>query len=160
MSWPIRPDAIYNENKIRQRRAQMYKCDLPWKWYWIVVTDQIGCWLWWKPNRTTMWLIIEMWSMLKTKLICHNRLDRYNLWQKPDMKMMDQSYKSSLLQKWNWDVVIEITGSIYNENKTGQQCDRSYRCGLCWKWYWIVVTDQIRCRLWQKSDRTTMWVIV
>ena len=48
----------------------------------------------------------------------------------------------------------------YDEKQIGQLRDWSYRCRLCQKQNRATMTDQIGSDMWQKVDRTTMWLIV
>lgn len=53
----------------------LYKCVLCWKWSWAVIIDQTGYDLWWKWDRTTTWLIVQLCSTLKTMLNYQNWSD-------------------------------------------------------------------------------------
>ena len=75
LSWPIQPSVVYDENQTKQQRDWIYRWGLHQKWYWTLMTDRIGCWLWQKPNNTTTWLIIWMQSTVKTKPSYYFRLD-------------------------------------------------------------------------------------
>ena len=75
LSWSIRPGVICDNNKTRQWRDQMHKCNLRRNRYWTVMTDQTECHLWWKPYRTMTWPIVKVCSMPKTILDYHDRSD-------------------------------------------------------------------------------------
>ena len=70
LSWSIKSSAIYGENLIGQWCDRLYSSGLHWKWNWIIMIDQTGYRLWWKQDRTSTWLILQMWSTSKTKLSC------------------------------------------------------------------------------------------
>ena len=40
------------------------------------MNDQIGCGLWWKPNKAMTWSIIQVQSMPKMKMSYHDLFDR------------------------------------------------------------------------------------
>ena len=76
LSWPIKPTVFCDENHIGKWCDWTYSCGLQRKWYWTIVIDRIKCRLWWKPDRTTSWLIEQVWSMLKMIMNFHDRSDR------------------------------------------------------------------------------------
>ena len=89
LSWLIESYEVYVENDTRQWHDRLYKCVLQGKWYWIVMTDQIGCNLWWKPDKTTTWRFRHIRSMSKTKFIYHDLSDRVWSMMKTRQDMID-----------------------------------------------------------------------
>ena len=139
----IGPNVVFNETQTGQWSDYSYRCNIHWKQYWIIVTNGIGCQLWWKPNRTTMWLIIQMRSISKTKLSSRDQLNR--VWSmtktRLDNDVVDHIglfYAKTKTELWGpiWSDVI------YDENQIGQQCDQSYRYVLRWKRCWTIMIDQ------------------
>ena len=121
LSWPIRLSAICDKNQIGQRLDWLYKSDLCWKWYEIVVTNQFGYRLWWKPNRTMTWLIIQMQSTLKMKLSCHDWSD----WVWSVTKTRQDNDMTNHVGLLYTKIKIELLGPIwsgvvYDENHKGQ----------------------------------------
>ena len=72
MSWPIILGLIYDENLIGQRRDRLYRFGQCRNQNWSVKTYLTVCSLWWNPYRKMIWPIIQMQSMPKTKLSCHD----------------------------------------------------------------------------------------
>ena len=118
------------------------------------------CNLWWKPDRTIMWPIIQVQSMSKTILNCYDRLD----WV---LTMMETKYDNNLTDctksiyvenktKFLWSIRLNLVC----DNQTGQRCDRSYIFGLCWNQNWTMRTYLTQCGLWLKLDRTINWPII
>ena len=56
--WSIKLGVICDENQKEQRCDWSYKCCLCQKQNWAIVKDQIGFYLWQKPNMIMIWLII------------------------------------------------------------------------------------------------------
>ena len=75
LSGLIELGAIFNEKQTEQLRDRLYRSGLCWKQNWTVVIDRTECWPWRKLYRTTMWLIIRMWSTMKLKLSYPNQSD-------------------------------------------------------------------------------------
>ena len=67
--------AIYGEDEIGQWRDWLYKFTLCWKWNWTVMTYITGYGLWWRPNRTMTWLIVQVRFTPILELNCHDPLD-------------------------------------------------------------------------------------
>ena len=57
---PIWSGAVYDENQIRLRCDQSYRCGLHLKWNWVVMTDWTEFHLWWKLDKTTIWAIVQV----------------------------------------------------------------------------------------------------
>lgn len=74
LSWPIGIGAKCDENHIGQQRDWSYRCgpsckrDLCSKQNWVIMTNQSGCHLLRKLDRTTTWSIILVQSTLNTIL--------------------------------------------------------------------------------------------
>ena len=66
-------DAINHENQTGQQCDQLKRCDLHRIWYWTVKTKWAVCGLWQIQDRTTMWLIVQVCSMPRTKLNCYDQ---------------------------------------------------------------------------------------
>ena len=58
--WLIELGAIYDQNQIEQQCDQLYRSSLHENKKWTIETYLIVCDLWWKPDRTTMWSIIQV----------------------------------------------------------------------------------------------------
>lgn len=102
------------------------------------------CNIWWKWEKTTMWLIVLVCFTLKMKLNCHDRSDRV----RSMTKCRQENDVIGCTSVVYVEIRIELSGSIeqnvvYRENKTEHQCDWLYRCDLWWKW-----------------DKTTTWLII
>ena len=76
LPWPIRQGMVYDEVQIVQRHDWPYRCNQCQNWNWTIMTDPIGYGLWWRLNRTMMWLIVQVWSTLKSELNYKDQLDR------------------------------------------------------------------------------------
>ena len=120
LSWLIRPGVVTDENQIGQWCDQIYRCSLRWKRYWIVKTDWIGCWLWWKLDRITTWLIVKKWSMLKMKLSYSDWLNQ--VWSMSKTKQ-DNDVNDSIdlvYAKIKTQLSLPIwLDAVYDENNTG-----------------------------------------
>ena len=120
LSWLIRPGVVTDENQIGQWCDQIYRCSLRWKRYWIVKTDWIGCWLWWKLDRITTWLIVKKWSMLKMKLSYSDWLNQ--VWSMSKTKQ-DNDVNDSIdlvYAKIKTQLSLPIwLDAVCDENKTG-----------------------------------------
>ena len=113
------------KNQIGQRCDWLYKSSLCKKRYWIFMINQFRYRLWWKPNRTMKWLIVQMRSTPKMKLSCHDRLDR--VWSmtktRQDNDMTDHivlfytKYKTELLGPI-------YPGVVFDEIQIEQRRDR------------------------------------
>ena len=68
--WLIELGVDCDENHIEEIYDWLYRYGLCQKWNWAIVIDQTMYVLWWKPNRTMMWSIVWVWSMVKSKLNC------------------------------------------------------------------------------------------
>lgn len=66
--WLIRQGAIKDENKIGQWRYQLYRSGLSQKRYLTFINDRIMYQLWRKPDKITMWLIVQIGFMPKMKM--------------------------------------------------------------------------------------------
>lgn len=86
LSWSIEQDVVCHEKQIRHLCDRSYKCDLRKIQYWTMKTDQIVYGLWWKWDRTSMWLIIQVCSTSKMKLNFKDNPIRHNLWWRPYTK--------------------------------------------------------------------------
>ena len=73
LQWPIKSSAVCDEIQTEEQRDRLYRCSLCRKWNWVIMINQTKCDLWWKPDKTTMWLIIQVWSTPKTILNCHDQ---------------------------------------------------------------------------------------
>ena len=119
------------------------------------------CDLWWRRDRTMTWPIIQVHSMPKKKLNCHERSD--NVWSmKKNRKDNDMTDCTSEVYA---EIGIELSwlighDVIYHKKQIWQRLDWSYRCELCKIQCRIVVTDPIMCGLWWRWNRTTTWSIV
>lgn len=158
LSRPIWLGMIYDKNHIEQQCDPLYRCDLRRKWNWVIMTDWTRCGLWGKPIRTKTWLIVQVWSTLKTKLSYRDRSNQVQF----------------VMKTRHNNIVTERTGVVYAEKdielswltdrvrsmtKTKQDNDVTERTGEVYtkKQHWIGVTDETRCRLWRKRYMTTMW---
>ena len=61
--WPIRRGIVYGEDQIGQWHDWFYRCDLCRNQNWIIMTDKTKCDQSRKPDRITMWLMVNMWSL-------------------------------------------------------------------------------------------------
>ena len=84
------------------------------KRYWIVITDQTGCCLWWKLDRTMTWLIIEVCSIMKRIL-----------------NFRDQSNWVYSMIKTRHD--NDVVNQTWHDMLRTKPYDRSHRSGICWK---------------------------
>ena len=75
LSWLIQYDMVYGGDQTWQRRDWSYMCDLLRNQNLTVMNDQTGCGLLEKKDRTTMWLIVEVWSPQNTILTCQDWSD-------------------------------------------------------------------------------------
>ena len=73
---PIESVTIYDKKQTGQWCDQSYKCGICQKGNLTVVTDQTGCSLWWKLDKTMMWPIVQEWSTLKMKLNYQDQSER------------------------------------------------------------------------------------
>lgn len=133
--------------------------------------------LWQKPNKITTWSIVQVQSMPKTKLSCHDRLEwvrsmpklkpNYRdlfdrVWSvRKNIQNNSVFYCTSVIYEKNeievsWSIEL---GVICDENKIGQWHDLSNKCGLYWKWNWVVIIDRIVCSMWLEPNKTTTWLI-
>ena len=80
----IKLGVIYYENQKGQWHERSYMYGLHRKRHRVVVIDQTGCSLWWKPDKIRTWLIIQVWSCWKQNWILGTYLTRCNLWRKPN----------------------------------------------------------------------------
>ena len=132
--WPIWLSAVYEENQIGQL-DRSFKCVPRQKQYWTVMTNRIGCWLWWKLDRRTMWLIVQMQSTLKMKLNYHDWSDHVQSMMKTKQDNDMTDHIGLVYAKIKTELLWAIWPSaIYDENQIGKGCDWSYRCGLRQKW--------------------------
>ena len=69
------------------------------------------------------------------------------------------NYYSKVFKRVNYKL-SNSTFWVVIKNHIGQRHDRSYMCGLCQKRHWIIMTDQIKCQLWWKTNRKTIWQII
>lgn len=118
------------------------------------MTDKIGCWLWEKPYRITMWLIVQMRSMLKTKLRCYDR-SNWVWYMTKTIQDNDAIDRTSLIY-----AEIELARPLWlgvacDENEIRQWCDRWYKYCLRRKQNWVVVTYQIECGL--SKNKIEQW---
>ena len=67
LSWSIESGVVCDKKKTRQWHDLLYRYGLWWKCYWTIGIYRIGCDLWWKPDKTRMWLIIQVCSMPKKR---------------------------------------------------------------------------------------------
>ena len=106
----------------------------------VVVTNQIGCILWWQLDRTTMWLNIQMRSTLRTILNYRDQSDWGGLWWKlertktwsiikvqftPKLKLSSRDLSErvrSVTKPWEDNDMNDHTNVVYVENKTELQC--------------------------------------
>ena len=145
----------------KQCPNRSYRYDLCWKWNWVVVIDQIRCGLWWKLDRTTTWPIVQIWYTLIMKVSCQDR----SIWvrsvtkfrQKNDVTDCTSVVYAKNKIELSWPIRPSV---VCDENQTRQWHDRSCRCSLCQKQNQAVMTDQTRCGLWWKPNRTTTWSIL
>lgn len=108
LSQPIGLGAVYDENWTTKRRERSYRCDLCRKWIGILVTDRSRCGLWLKPDRTTTWLILSVWSTLKRKLNYHSRSGRVQSLMVNDTRQWcNWSYNCGITQKQNQTFEID-----------------------------------------------------
>ena len=150
-------DQVQSITKTRQDN-DMTICQ---KRYWTIKTYQTECDLWWKPDKTMIWLIFHVWSTLKTKLSCYD----WSNWVQSVMKTRQDNdmidYRGAVYIendiKLSWFIKL---GAICDEHQTWQRRDRLYRCGLRQNWNYIVETYMTRCSLWWKLDKTITWPIV
>lgn len=78
----------------------IYRFGLRQNWNWTIRTYLIWCDLWWKPNKITMWPIIQVWSAPKMKL-----------------SFRDRSNQVSCVMKTRQDSnVTYLTRAVYDEN--------------------------------------------
>ena len=80
----IKLGVIYYENQKGQWHERSYMYGLHRKRHRVVMIDQTGCSLWWKPDKIRTWLIIQVWSCWKQNWILGTYLTRCNLWRKPN----------------------------------------------------------------------------
>ena len=157
----IKSSVIYNINQTRQWHDQSYKSGLCRKQNWTFMTNGTRCQLWQKLDRITTWLIIHIWSTLKTKLSCRDRSDWVQFAMKTrqdnDMTNRTSAIYAKKETKLSWPIGSNV---VYDENSIGKWHDWSNRSGLHQKWYWTIGTYLIECCLWWKLDRTTIWPIV
>ena len=52
--WLIQQEMVYDEDQTIQQCDWSYKYGLRWNQNWTIMTDQIGCCLSWKIDRTMM----------------------------------------------------------------------------------------------------------
>ena len=92
---------VCDENQTRQWLDRSSRYILRQKWYRTIMANWIGCSLWWKPDKTTTWPIIQVQSTLKTIL---NYLD----WSHPMLIVMKTKYDN---------YVTNHTDVVYIENE-------------------------------------------
>ena len=129
LSWSIELGAIYDKNKIGQWHDQLNRSGLRRKRNWLVMTNRIECQLWWKPDKTTMWRIVWMWSMPKMKLSC---CDRSN-WVRFVPKIIednDATYHSDAVYVEKKITLLWLMGlcTVYDKNQIRKWHDWSYKC--------------------------------
>ena len=95
------------------------------------MTDQIGCLLWRKPNGATTWLIVQMWSMQKMKLSCHDRSNQVRSmtksWQDNDVTDHIGLLYVETKTQLSWPIWLSVVCDV---NQTGHRCDQLYKCDL------------------------------
>ena len=107
VSWPIRQCAVYDDDQIWNRRDWSYNSALLRKQNWTIMIDLLGCGLWWRLDRTTMWQIVQVWSMSKSELNSHDRSSRI----------------LSITKIRHDNDVTNRTGAVYDENDIGLRHD-------------------------------------
>ena len=155
LSSPIEPSEIYDENHKGQWNEWPYKCGVCRKQYWAVMANRTGCQLWRKLDRTRTWLMVWMQSIPKMKKA------RCQLWRKLDRPNYFTNRTDVVYIKYETELSWPIeSGTICDENQIEQQRELWYRYGLRQKRYQTIMTDQTRCSLWWKLDRTMTWSII
>ena len=110
LSWFIGSSAIYDQNQTGQQHDRRYRCCLYYKQNWVVMTDQTECSLRWKPDRTTMWLIIQMWSMEKNEIELSWSIKLGVVYNENQIRQRrGWKYKCGLSPKWNWVIMTGWT---------------------------------------------------
>ena len=113
---------VCDENKTRQWRNWTDRCDLHWKWYWTIVKMCVVSDENYKKNMT--WSIIQVRSMSKTKLSCHDRSDRVSSVTKTKQVNNMIDCTSAVYAKNDTELLRQI-GSVvdYDKNQIGKQRD-------------------------------------
>ena len=97
--WMIGPGAICDEIQAGQWCDWSYRSSLLQNRNWIVATYLTWWGLWWKLDRTTTWLIVQVWYLLK----------------KIELLWSIESMWSMIKTKQNNDL-IHCIGVVYDEN--------------------------------------------
>ena len=99
---------------------------------------------WWKPGRTTTWLIIQKWSTSKMKLSCRDQSDRvwFVMKTRQDNDVTNRIGLVYVKTKPQFSGPI-WSGAVYDENQIRQWRDWYYRCGLRRKRYLTIAIAQI-----------------
>ena len=118
MSWPIGLSAVCDENHPKTTTWSIIDSGLHWKHNWAIVIDRIGYYLCWKTYSTTMWLIVQVQSMLKTILNYCDRSNERTLWRKLYKTMNVTWFVPNWCLSWfvsSWCSLIErVINKIYN----------------------------------------------
>ena len=101
----------------------IYRSGLCWNRNWTFGTYLIECALWWKLDRTTIWLIVQVRSTPKTTLNCCDPSD----------------WVSSMIKARHGNDVTDRIGEVYIKNDTklswsigwGVDCDENQVGKLC-----------------------------
>ena len=96
-----------------------------------------------------MWLIVQVQSMLKTKLSCLDRLDRvwFMMKTRQDNDMTDRAGVVYVKNKTKLSWLIKPS-VVYDESQIGQRHDQSYRYNLRQKRYLTIITNRTWFWLW------------
>ena len=131
LSWLIGQGAICDEIQAGQWRDWSYRSSLLQNRNWIVVTYLTWCGLWWKLDRTTTWLIVQVWYLPKKNwVVVTDRIDAvYD--QNQTKQWPDSLYRRGLCRKLYLIVKTYRTRCGLHESKKELQCHRSYKCVLC-----------------------------
>ena len=157
----IRLGVVYDKNHIGQRCDQSIGLV-----YNETKAEQLGliwprCTVWWKLDMTTMWLIVQVRSTLKTILNYCDWLDKllFVMKTRHDNDMIDRTGAVYTENDIELSWLIGLGVNCYG-NLIGKQCVWSYKISLCQKWNWVVMIDQRGSSLWWKLGRITTWLIL
>ena len=108
--WSIGLGAIYDENQTGQQCDWLHRSSLLQKKKWTVETYLIIYSLWWKPNRTAMWSIIQVRSTPKSILTIMTDQTECHLWWKPNRTTTWSIVQVQSTFSWYSTIVIDRIG--------------------------------------------------